>query len=348
MFKKIYFLTICSILAISNLLTAVEYDIQDIGTLQTKASEAIAINNRGQILGWYNIDGSKEGKHFFVRDRDGDFHELPSKENSADCEINWRFLTGYGKVYGTFDGDANFSVLYSWDRHNGVVKLGDLPNKEIVSVNNAGKVLIRSVVENENGRSIRRPVIWKNGLITKIHGLEGNIGIESEESYGLDLNNKGEVVGYSIAYLSYKNDIYKQIHAVKWAANGEITDLHNKVPKSTSTQALSINDLGDVIISSRLVREDGKVIPGSYHGAKKSNKNHFLNKNSDCVLDRDGKQINPGPQAFVNSELYTDYDSIWMRCIETTGINDKGEIIAIGSTIYGEQHAMLLTPIKSE
>ena len=38
-----------------------------------------------QILGWYNIDGSANGKHIFVRDRDGTFHELPLRENGVGC-----------------------------------------------------------------------------------------------------------------------------------------------------------------------------------------------------------------------------------------------------------------------
>lgn len=365
MFKKICSLTICSILAISSLLTAVEYDIQDIGTLQTKASEAIAINNRGQILGWYNIDGSIEGKHFFVRDRDGSFHEIAEDfslviENIPNpslheyvrngiIRIDWRYLTDDGRVYGVLVPDLfnSISVLFTWDQHNGVVKLGDLPGKEIAAINNAGQVLIKSITENENGRQIRRPVIWENGQITKLRGLEGEIGIESEESYGLDMNNKGVVVGHSVAYLSYKNDIYKQVHAVKWSANGEIIDLHNQVPKSTSSKATAINDLGDVVAGDYLIRADGKSIKWHYfYKVISSNKNYFIfNENPYYLIDRDGNETNP--RSFVNAQVNNDNNSIWMQLQIVYGVNDNGEIIASGSTIYGEQHAMLITPIKS-
>lgn len=69
-------------------LGAIEYDIQDIGTLQTHSSQAIAINSQGQILGWYNIDGTPAGKRFFVRDPNGSYHGLPSKENGVGWDIN--------------------------------------------------------------------------------------------------------------------------------------------------------------------------------------------------------------------------------------------------------------------
>lgn len=153
MFKKIFTITIFSLFIASSFLAAVEYEVQDIGTLQTRESRAITINNQGQILGWYDVDGSANGKHFFVRDREGTFYEVPRKENGTGTEVNWRFLKDDGKVYGTFDGNTGFSVLYVWDKNNGLVKLGNLPGKDIVTINNSGQVLIRMNTETENGRS---------------------------------------------------------------------------------------------------------------------------------------------------------------------------------------------------
>lgn len=190
MFKKIFSMTVLAAVAVSSFLAANNFEIQDIGTLQTHSSQAIAINNDGQILGWYNIDGTPNSKKFFIMDKGGVLHDLPKGEKNG-WEINWRYIKDDGKVYGTFDGNANFSVFYVWDNQNGVVKLGNLPGKEISAVNNAGQVLIQSIVENENGKSIRHPVIWHNGTVTKLRGLEGNIGIESDESYGYDMNNNG-------------------------------------------------------------------------------------------------------------------------------------------------------------
>ncbi len=210
MFKKICYLTVFSLIAISSFLVAeIEYDIQDIGTLQTHSSQAIAINNKGQILGWYNVDGSANGKHFFVRERDGEFHEIPSKTSDAGLSINWRFLVDNGKAYGTFAVNKATTALCMWDRINGFRKLGILPGSDVVAINNSGQVLIKSITENEDGKSTQRPAIWENGKTTKLQGLQGDVGIESDESCGLDMNNRGEVVGYSVAYLSYKNNIYK-------------------------------------------------------------------------------------------------------------------------------------------
>lgn len=343
MIKNIRNLITTSFFIIACQLGAIEYDIQDIGTLQTKESHGIAINNQGQILGWYNIDGTPIGKRFFIRNRDGAFHELPINEKGQGWVIDWRYLTNDGKVYGVFDGNAQHSVLYRWDNtNNDVVKPGNLPGKEIVKINNKGQVLIKSVVDIENGKHIRRPAIWENGRITKLPGLEGNVGIESEESYGLDMNNNGEVVGQSKVFLSYKNALYTQTHAVKWI-NGQAIDLHRSIPKSESTCATAINDLGDVIISSYLIRADGER--RQYHlysEAKATDTKYFLQR-SRAFLDREGN-----PNYLGGDKIFNDHDCIWMYPTETIDMNDDGEIIAQGRTIYGEEHIMLFVPIKSQ
>lgn len=357
MLSNLYTPLIAFFITVSSFLSAVDYEIHDIGTMQTHSSKAIAINNQGQILGWYNIDGSKEGKHFFVRDQDGSFHEVPSKENGV--EIEWRYLTNDGNAYGIFDGNANFAVLYGWDQKDGLVNLGDLPGKEIAKINDAGQVLIKSVVENENGKSTRRPVIWHNGKITKLHGLEGNLGIESDEAYGYDMNNNGDVVGQSVVYLNYKNNIYKQSHATKWV-NGRVIDLNKNIPwNPINSDAIAVNDLGEVLVSSAsgrfLITNLGEMV--SMGSLKKIKNSGFAYNDSEIV-----KIISwayNGIHMSVNSKeeyslghivntVRSDRDPIWYGCNQIISVNDNGEAIVSGTTIYGEEHAMLLVPVKAD
>jgi len=339
MLSNLYTPLVAFFITVSSFLSALDYEIRDIGTLQTHSSNAIAINNEGQILGWYNIDGSREGKHFFVRDRDGSLLEVPNKENGVGCEVEWRYLTNDGTAYGVFDGNTNFAVLYKWDANNGVVKLGNLPGKEISAINDAGQVLIKSIVENEGGKSIRRPVIWNNGKITKLHGLEGDLGIESDESYGYGMNNNGDVVGQSVVFLSYKNNIYKQLHATMWV-DGQPIDLHDKMEKSLETIATAITDQGEVLIGGMILRQDGSLFNIGYgaHCSKMTSK-YVCYKDYGIYDVSNRRMIHPGNK---NS------DPIWFQCTEINSVNDKGEAIAKGKTIYGEDHAMLLVPVKAD
>lgn len=349
MLKKLFLLLFISLMTISNFVSAdTDYQIHDIDTLQTRSSQAIALNNKGQILGWYNIDNSDAGKHFFVRDKDRVFYELLCKEPTSGLDINWQFLTDEGKAYGTCDVNASTKSLCAWDSKNGIVKLGNLPGKEISAINNAGQILIKSVVENENGKSIQRPVIWQNGQITKLKGLGIDLGTESEESYGYSINNKGEVVGQSLVSLSYKNQFYKKVHAVKWI-NGQPIDLHTKVPKTEASYAIAINDLGDLLIKSEknylfYVDANGTCRQDAMAINKMNNLGYIYYE--DQIVDKKANYILRNRS--FNQKIQEDINSIWLSLIKIVSINDHGEIIAQGRTIYGEEHAMLLTPAKSK
>ncbi len=359
MFKKLCSTIFLSLVSISNFLSAeIEYEIHDIGTLQTKASQAIALNNNGQILGWYNIDGSNTGKQFFVRNKDGRFHEIKEDaeivylnipQQFRSVRIDWQYLTDDGKAYGTFKINNQLSILFMWNQKNGLVKLGTLPGNEISAINNAGQVLIKSVEDNENGKAIRRPVIWHNGRVTKLEGSHGDLGIESEESYGFDLNNNGEVVGQSLVSLSYKNEIYKQVHAVKWT-NGQVIDLQKMLPKMDSSSAIAINDHSDVLIKNS---EDGTLYYVEKNGGFRKTANYLIKINNigyvyceSEVVDRENKFVTATP--FLNPRIKQNNNSIWSRIIHFNKINDHGEIIAKAKTIYGEEHAMFLSPSKSK
>jgi uncharacterized membrane protein len=317
-------------ISIHTLQALIDYEVHDIGTLQTNSSQVIALNNQGQILGWYNIDGTDNGTHFFVREKNGIFHELPSKIPDSGLLINWKYLTNEGKAYGTFAVNINTISLCLWDQKNGVVKIGNLPGKEISAVNDAGQVLIKSVVDSENEKTIIRPVIWHNGSITKLRGLEGDVGLESEESYGFDMNNKGEVVGQSLVSLSYKNEIYKQVHAVKWTSE-QTLDLHKIIPKTAQSYATAINDLGDILINHG-------------HNEKMNNIGYV------CSFERIKDKNNYAIVSLtdLNRTIKQDLNSIWLRVVKIISVNDNGEVIAQGETIYGEEHAMLLTPAPSK
>jgi hypothetical protein len=336
------------VLACSNLFAEVEYEINDIGTLQTHSSQAIALNNNGQILGRYCIDNSNDEGNFFVRDRDGSFHVLPSKESGVGCNIDWKYLTDDGIVYGVFgENNSNFSVLYMWDQHNGAVNLGNLPGSknDIRSINNQGKVLIGCVIDvDSEGEQIVNPVIWENGEIEKLSGLEGDLGISLENAYGTAMNNNGDVVGHSLVYIVYKNNVYKQGHAALWTF-GKAVDLHYTIPKAAHSAAKAVNDHGDVIIGEYLVHKDGSIVKiTNMNNPKMTNNNYIYSEN--VVCDKKMNQI--FHVGNVSEKTYNDPKSIWLNIGYITSVNDDGEVIARGVTIYGEQHAVLLTPVKAE
>lgn len=350
MFKKLVYLILSSVVLTSSFLIAeLEYSIRDIGTLQMHSSQAIAINDQGQILGWYNIDGSDSGKHFFLRDKDGTLHEVPNVDWSFETisgvylmQIEWRFLMDDGRAYGLLYSPNGNPFLFMWDKQHGLIELGSLPG-DAVAINYAGQVLIDSVIEYHEGNAIQYPAIWQNGEITKLNGLEGNAGIPSDESIAYDMNNQGEVVGKSVVNLVHKNGIYKQVHAVKWV-NGQAIDLHNKVTKRPESCATAINDASEVLIEGFFLHANGKLINIGCGVNGKTTDTKYVYFKDFGIFNKFGAQI-LSPNT-ISGKVTGDPDSIWMSCQEIASVNDNGEAVANGVTIYGEPHAMLLTPVQ--
>ncbi len=48
----------------------------------------------------------------------------------------------------------------------------------------------------------------------------------------------------------------------------------------------------------------------------------------------------------MNEKLSRDFDTIFLKIDQIVGVNDKGNIVAQSTTIYGEKHIVLLTPKK--
>lgn len=329
-------------------LSAVEYEIEDIGTLQTQASEPIAINNPGQILGWYNIDGTPSGKYYFVRDEDGTFREIPKYRG---WDIDWKFLRNDGRAYGKFNGQGEFGVLCCWDKQKGVTVLGELPGREISAINDAGQVLIKSVDwVDDSGEAVKSPVVWHNNEITWLNRPFGNLGLESKESHGLDMNNHGDVVGYAVVDMVYKGKVYKQNHAFIWS-NENVIDLHKMVPKTEQTEAKAINDIGMISIAGYWVFCDGKMLvsPSSKSIASDGGFVIFgstssLAANVFSFENGNLQMFSQHPIGNLQVKISNDYESIWMNVFNIIDINDNGKIIAVSRTVWGEIHAVLLTP----
>lgn len=60
------------------------------------------------------------------------------------------------------------------------------------------------------------------------------------------------------------------------------------------------------------------------------------------VVDSENKFIAAIP--FLNPKIQQD-NTIWSKIIHIVKVNDNGEIVTKAKTIYGEEHALFLTPI---
>lgn len=335
-------MALCLLVALIANIYAENYQIRDIGTLQTCSSEPIAINSKCQILGWYKLDIHQVRPQYFLRDEDGVLYDIPSYDENTP--IDWKFLINNGKAFGTFK-NASQHILFSWDKKNGIIRLANLPNGIIRAVNNSEQVLFNFYNLNE-GKTLSCPAIWHTGNMSILDGLVGALGNCSKISIANDINDDGEVVGDCLVDIIHKNQISKEWHATKWE-NGEALDLHTKF-KCLRSSAQGINSQGDILIlfdnkKYALINEENNVLQDLEEPYELSS-GYLINKN--ILLKNDGREVFNRLKENINLSKYP--TSIIYDLIKIIDVNEQGQIVALGRTVYGENHGLLLTSLSSK
>jgi probable HAF family extracellular repeat protein len=180
------------------------------------------INNRGQVVGTIGRLGMFAGLLW----DDGTVIELgpPSGGVAEAHAINERGqIVGVGSIaLGPYEIHALL-----WE-NDAIVDLGTLPgdsNSEALGINNSGQIVGTSYIDGF--RQMGRPFLWDKGTMSELPGLDG------EKAEALDINDRGQVVGYSGPL------------PVMWE-NGTRIPLETLAPL-TSGRALGINNKGQVV-----------------------------------------------------------------------------------------------------
>jgi probable HAF family extracellular repeat protein len=188
-------------------------------------SDALAINNAGQIIGWST---DAEGwVHGCLWTPDG---------NVTDLGI-WLYdiydINDAGQIAGSFSGHA---LLWTGDA--GGQYLGELPGHNssyAYSINDSGQIAGWSFGDNFLGRAF----LWtaETGMIDlgKLRRFNS--------SYGYGINKSGQVVGWCY---NAPNANGGRTRAFTWSASAGMIDL-GTLPGHKSSYAFGINDSGQIV-----------------------------------------------------------------------------------------------------
>lgn len=310
----------------------IRYEIKDLGTLGGLNSDAMSLNENGQIVGLSQINASNS-YHGFVADGAG-MHDLGT---FGGAQSEARAINRNGDVVGwaqTPNGDRHAFVL-----HNGsMTDLGSLAGSPVDanSLNDDGVV----VGSYESG-SFERAFIWNSGVMQDL----GTLGGTDSRAYAI--NNHGDVVGFA-----RPND-NAQIHACLWR-NGVAIDLGTL--GGWASHAVDINENGKIVgwsmedpnyIGHAFEWADGTMydlgsLGGISSGAFSINAGGVVVGVSTDVFEQQHAVIWEGGQlAMLDSMIAS--GSGW-SLTTAADINNAGQIAGYG-TLNGSTHAFLLTPL---
>jgi probable HAF family extracellular repeat protein len=300
------------------------YRVADLGTFGGRNSEALGINNLGQVVGTADTSAGAEHAYLWKNGRLLDLGTLGGR-NSRAVSINDK-----GQVVGEADtGDARHAFLWS----NGKMHdLGTFGGKESAAYAiNSGGVVVGTAQWPDGSE---QAFLYRNGKKRPFNPLRGAvITVHS-------INNRGQIVG----------DAFSGRYQVFVYSRGRVVAIGRY---AYGARAVGINDRGDIIGNTD---ELEATIATVWRKRKEIDLGYFCAalgiNNQGAIVGSQGSDPavgGPPDRAVVWENLkmrrldeFLPEGAGW-QLRKAVGINDRGQIVGVG-THEGKEHAFLLTP----
>lgn len=187
-------------------------------------SQAMGINDLGQVVGWYQ--NAQQVKKAFIY-QNGTFTDL-LRVNGPFVNPDPSAINNLGQIVGQYYSNGYRAFIYQ----NGVVTDLGLSGSDADDINDAGQVVGYITVAS----GIYHAFFYENGVMTDLGTLSGDT-----HSRATRINSIGQVVGSSTSYSA--SNVF-QYHAFLYQNNSMTAYI--PITENTHSFAGGVNDLGQI------------------------------------------------------------------------------------------------------
>jgi len=209
----------------------------DLGRLGL-SSEAVAINDKGEVLGNWTTAGGQRRGFIYHAGRPRDIGVVPGTDTRYTDINNYGYVTAIGNAT-SIEGSRS----YLRDPRGKLTDIGNLPFEE-TTLNYARALNNRNQLTGESGPLTfpdqpLRAFIWSRGRMRDL----GDFGFAPNG--GVDINDRGQVTGFMSLPTGYRNRVAFLHH------HGRLVDIDGRPDTvERSSVGLGINNHGHVVGAS--------------------------------------------------------------------------------------------------
>ncbi len=353
---------------------APRYRFIDLGLQESDQSEAVAINDNGQVAGMYWMLGKKY--YFLWNENEGiTLIDLPDTANIT-------VLNNAGQLAGSHKDSAGQDRGFIWNSQHGFSDIGTLGGRftHVYDMNDLGQIVGESESANislVNGAEECHAFMWQDGFMIDLGALVGDLGVLGDRSIATSINNSGQIIGTSNSLIAHKRKFLRTNNRSVFWKNGIIECVvegidYNKEPQY-GAWAFSVNNNGLATYENNKV---GYFVVDLSTG-NKSEIPYSKNFSRDPVISDNGdifysmknysgesKKIAADIVFFKDKSVgnfsanLDSYEYVYLpnsfvtpngwKSNSFSGANDFNNnrwVVGSASNIYGEWHAVLLVPL---
>jgi len=360
---KLFLFALC-LFASFEISAAPKYKLVDLGLQESDQSEAVAINDNGQVAGIYWMLGKKY--YFMWTEKDG-IHLIDLPETASI-----KVLNNAGQIAGDYKDASGKDRGFIWEASLGFNDIDTLGGSftRVYDMNDLGQIVGESESSNislVDGRKEIKAFIWQKSSMIDLGALTGDLGVHGDRSVATSINNQGQIIGTSNFLIAHKQKFLRtKNRAVVWQ-NGVIEEIDRSLHLECSALATSVNNSGLATFWHSTY---------GYYAVDLAEKSKILFSinNFNCPFEiTDEKDIfiihttadipaiyisflkGANSKEYKFGEIFYDYvyfqdtfqsPTLWkLNAFVGTSFNNKRWVAGVAENIYGEHHGVLLVPI---